>query len=211
MEQEESNAVLLRRAFDLLQRKVHDIHQRISYDCKEIPKEIVIAVYLVGSRLFGCHTEDSDFDLLAVVDDAVTSSKVTLASKVFKPQWSEDYGNRGPAGLLLLEEDDLNINIYHIRYFESLMQDNVVWIAMTFFSPPTATLYLRDSAHPVPFNLKKLNLKRVSLMDSEHNFLKAKKLMKENLIKKAKKNLVHGVRFLYLALQLCKPFYAKFR
>ena len=40
-------------------------------------------------------------------------------------------------------------------------------------------------------------------MDSEHNFLKAKKLMKENLIKKAKKNLIHGVRFLKLALQLC--------
>ena len=36
----------------------------------------MIAAYLVGSRLFQCHTKDSDYDLITVVDDATNSTKV---------------------------------------------------------------------------------------------------------------------------------------
>jgi len=51
------------------------------------------------------------------------------------------------------------------------------------------------------FRLRKIDLQRVALLDSRHLYAKAKRLFRTDTYT-AKKDLVHGIRFLYFAIQL---------
>jgi hypothetical protein len=60
-----------------------------------------------------------------------------------------------------------DINVYNSSYFNSLIQDNVVWILLVFFLPNFAVIYepssdLENGRRSIPFHFvfKKLNLKR---------------------------------------------------
>ena len=66
-----------------------------------------------------------------------------------------------------------------------------------------------------PFELKMINLKRAALQgnfffnanqlaDGSHNLAKGRRLWSEGDKKKAKKNVVHGLRYLDFAMQLAK-------
>ena len=47
---------------------------------------------------------------------------------------------------------------------------------------------------PFQFNLRFINLRKAALQDGSHNLVKAKRLFLEGDIRKAKKNVVHGLR-----------------
>jgi len=40
------------------------------------------------------------------------------------------------SGLKLIEKGELNCNVYHIHYFQNLIEDNVVWAVLCLFLPP---------------------------------------------------------------------------
>jgi hypothetical protein len=59
--------------------------------------------------------------------------------------------------LITKEDEKLNLNVYHIKYFQSLIHENVVWAVMCLFlpeqhvwMPPSETIaYLPHSFHTV--------------------------------------------------------------
>jgi hypothetical protein len=58
------------------------------------------------------------------------------------------------------------------------------------------------TVHPIQFSISFLS--KVVLMDCLHNFNKAKRSWKEKNYSKARKNLVHGLRWLEFAEQMAR-------
>eukprot|EP01119_Soliformovum_irregulare_P019879 TRINITY_DN6383_c0_g1_i4.p1 TRINITY_DN6383_c0_g1~~TRINITY_DN6383_c0_g1_i4.p1 ORF type:complete len:501 (+),score=162.43 TRINITY_DN6383_c0_g1_i4:56-1558(+) len=133
------------------------------------------AVYLFGSRMHNLQTPSSDWDFLCIVD-----------------------GEYYP-GPKLFEVGNLNTNLFHRQYFQLLLDENVIWVVMTQFLPKRC-VWLDEAG--MTFRLRKNCLKKVVLMDANHNWMKAKRLWKEGDKNKSKKNIVHGLRYLDYALQL---------
>lgn len=90
-----------------------------SFICKNWPDYTTIPIYniyLFGSRyylsrkfliilrLHNIHTPNSDYDYISII------------------------GGKYFPGPQLIEKDDVNINFYHVDYWKSLLDDNVVWL-----------------------------------------------------------------------------------
>jgi predicted nucleotidyltransferase len=71
----------------------------------------VVNVYLFGSRAHGLATLESDYDVMAVIESTDGSDD--------KP------GSR----LLDFESHNLSITVFHLTFFCSLVQENVVWVS----------------------------------------------------------------------------------
>ena len=137
-------------------------------------------VYLFGSRLYQCHNEESDYDFICLV-----TGEYFDGSKLF-------------------EGEDLNVNIYHWDYFEHLLKENMIWAVMLAYTPSE---YIWKETRKLSFTIDLNRLKTSALQDASHNWAKAKRLCtQESLrnIKVSKKNIVHGIRYLNLVLQICK-------
>ncbi|KAL6062794.1 hypothetical protein QOT17_011939 [Balamuthia mandrillaris] len=138
------------------------------------------ALFIFGSRCHGVSSASSDCDMVAIVSG---------------------HYYEGP---FLIEKEDININFYHEDYFRLLLDENVVWCVMLLFLPADRFVLRRDQRFLTRccFALRKTNLRKAAIADAKHNYQKAKRLWKEGELYKAKKNLVHGIRFLLLAVQL---------
>lgn len=66
--------------------------------------------------------------------------------------------------------------------------------------------YVWKETFPFDFKLQLINLRKAALQDGSHSLAKAKRLWSEGHQLKAKKNLVHGLRFLNFAKQLIDTF-----
>jgi predicted nucleotidyltransferase len=132
-------------------------------------------IYLFGSRLYKCHNEQSDYDFIVLVE-----GEYFFGSK-------------------LIETDLVNLNIYHLDYFNELLKENIVWAIMLYYIPPE---FIFQENIKLDFKIRIPSLKKSTLMDASHNYAKAKRLWFANDIKKSKKNIVHGLRYLLLAKQL---------
>jgi hypothetical protein len=139
-------------------------------------------VYLFGSRLYQCHSDDSDYDFICVLGG--------------------DYFD----GSKLFQSDLLNVNVYHWEYFKHLLKENMVWAAML-INVPREFVWKEQMSLSDHFVLDLNRLKNSALQDASHNWAKAKRLcIQESLrnIKVSKKNIVHGIRYLRMTLQLCQ-------
>jgi len=132
-------------------------------------------VYLFGSRAYGTHLPGADYDLIAIVE--------------------------GPyfEGPKLIEEKDVNVNLYHRVYFSYMLKECLVWCLLVLFLP--REFVLKEDIK-FTWHLSKLKLRKSAYLDSKHNFQKAKRSWKEGDIYKAKKNIVHGIRYLQFGIQL---------
>jgi hypothetical protein len=97
-------------------------------------------------------------------------------------------------------------NIYSLNNPSELMNQCVTWALQVLYVPPSC-IWKEDKK--LSFSLKLRNLKRAGIhanfmnltltievqLDAEHCFAKAKKLWKEKLFYKAKKNLGHALRY----------------
>jgi predicted nucleotidyltransferase len=148
--------------------------------------ENIYCIFLFGSRLYNCHRETSDYDFISIVGGSYFDN-----SK-------------------LLESDGVNVNCYHIDYVKYLIRMNVVWVLMLcsqYF--PQHCVYLRnielrfDFEHDFDLHC----LKNTVHTDSAHNWAKAKKYCVQKGFRDediSRKNVIHAIRHLRLALQLCR-------
>ena len=94
-----------------------------------------------------------------------------------------------------------NINLYHIKFFEETIKQHLFASLICLFLPPQ---FVWMENHKFTFELKLLNLRKATLQDGSHNLAKAKRLFNQGEQKIAKKNLVHGLRYLNFGQQLVK-------
>lgn len=133
-------------------------------------------VYLVGSQIYGTARPDSDYDLILVCD--------------------------GPYfyGLVFVENVQFQISIYHHQFFASELEKHLFLPVLCMFLPLEYRWMEKIKFH---FCLKLPNLRKATLQEASHNYQKAKRLFtKEKNPLKAKKNIVHGLRYLNYAKQL---------
>ncbi len=114
-------------------------------------------IYLFGSRVYGTAKADSDWDLICIVS-----------------------GQYFP-GPKLIENEALNVNFYHQDYFQTLLDENVIWGTFFNFNEVVVqNLYLpKDCVWlenvKFQFRMRKICLKKATIMDADHNFNKAKR------------------------------------
>ncbi|ELR15707.1 uncharacterized protein ACA1_378260 [Acanthamoeba castellanii str. Neff] len=108
-------------------------------------RETLRNVYVFGSRVHQCHQPDADYDLIAIVE--------------------------GPyfEGPKLIEEGDLNVNLYHRVYFTLLLKECLVWCLLVLFLPRRFVL---KEEIKLPWQMRKLNVRKSALLDSKHNLQK---------------------------------------
>jgi predicted nucleotidyltransferase len=195
---------------------------------------VLHTVILFGSRLCGTATRNSDYDFIVVVSDEVDFfSGPKLVEKTIKIDqsalenldllkkeefvssriWKEEINSPGH-----LEEFTININVYHQKYFEFLLSENIIWVVMLLFVPSEFVWFEKLDTNSIQhlqenkivnrrfsFQIRKQCLKKAVLMDCLHNFAKAKRswTVEKNIIK-GKKNLIHGLRYLDYSIELCK-------
>lgn len=135
----------------------------------------ILNLYLFGSRLSGCHTKDSDYDFICIIES-----------------------NRSIYGIHTIIEGIYNINIYHYEYFLKLIENNVIFMVKCLFLPKE--FILMETVKP-KFQLRKLELLRCLELDLDHHLAKSKYQWKED-IKVGKKNFIHGLRWAYFTIQL---------
>eukprot|EP01124_Arcella_intermedia_P006836 TRINITY_DN14131_c0_g1_i1.p1 TRINITY_DN14131_c0_g1~~TRINITY_DN14131_c0_g1_i1.p1 ORF type:complete len:651 (-),score=166.09 TRINITY_DN14131_c0_g1_i1:9-1961(-) len=154
-----------------------DFAQKIEVLIEELYSGLyqVLNIYLFGSRLHQCATQSSDYDYIVILE-----GPYFFGSKVH-------------------DDGIFNLNSYHRKHFQDLITENIVWAMMVNWLPQSCIL---KETHKFSENIRLPTLKRAILMDSSHNFAKAKRLWMEGDHKKAKKNIVHGLRWLMFGEQI---------
>lgn len=156
----------------------------------QIPEETVINAYPYGSRIFGVSRPDSDWDMIVVVDDFVGPLvKAARFPGATLPGFEE--------GVVLTEK--LDVTVYHKRYWDWMLRENVIKILMCMAIPKSMVLLEKE---PMKFEINFQRLK-VNLYDN----IKAcertsRKFWNDNQIWNSKKQLLHGLRVADIATQL---------
>ena len=132
-------------------------------------------LYLFGSRIWGYAKENADYDFICTVSGQYYT---------------------GPK---LIEYLNLNVNIFHEDYFQFLLDENIIWIIMTLFFPKE---FCWQEKRKYSFEFRKNRLRKSVLMDCLHNYNKAKRSWREGNLSKARKNLVHGLRYEFTTFYL---------
>jgi predicted nucleotidyltransferase len=139
-------------------------------------KDLILNVYIFGSRLYGYATNQSDWDFVIIVD-----------GEYF-------------AGPKLIEKGLLNLNLYHRDYFQFLMDENVIWIIMFTWIPNE---FVWQRKLNFSWKLRKNCVNKMISLDVQHNFSKAKRLWKNpKTMLVAKKNLLHCKRWIEYGKQI---------
>ena len=85
-------------------------------------KRQIRSLYVWGSRLYGCHNEESDYDLIAVVSGC-------------------DYFDQ----IVVKKSGDYEVTIIHEKKFSELLKDHLFWVVLLVFYPRRAVI-LEDSS-----------------------------------------------------------------
>lgn len=139
--------------------------------------------------MYQCHKPDSDFDFIGICDGDYFYAYRMIDTTV--P--NEKYPN-APAV-------SVNINMMHILYFKESLKDAFINSVMLCYIPKQFVLQELIDIHS-EFVLHLPNIRQSVQMDSTHNFAKAKRLWRQGDYYTAKKNIVHGIRYLNYSLQL---------
>ncbi len=144
------------------------------FETRDRIDESMIRIYSYGSRVYGCHTEESDHDFIVIVkydgelDYNVDSSVLNSNFKVFSEQ-------------TFIKK----IKDHHISALECIFQDE---------NDP----YLKY------FDLDKAKLRRSISGTASNSFVKAKKKMKQGDYYIGKKSLFHSLRILGFGIQIAE-------
>eukprot|EP01122_Echinamoeba_exundans_P007208 TRINITY_DN2159_c0_g1_i1.p1 TRINITY_DN2159_c0_g1~~TRINITY_DN2159_c0_g1_i1.p1 ORF type:complete len:660 (-),score=80.47 TRINITY_DN2159_c0_g1_i1:104-1909(-) len=95
----------------------------------------------------------------------------------------------------------IELTLFHSDYWQELISGNLITSLLVCYAPKEFRVL---EEYVVPVEIKIPTLQRTVRMDSSHNYNKARRLFREGDIYTAKKNFVHGLRYLLFALQLIK-------
>eukprot|EP01129_Flabellula_baltica_P005859 TRINITY_DN2147_c0_g1_i3.p1 TRINITY_DN2147_c0_g1~~TRINITY_DN2147_c0_g1_i3.p1 ORF type:complete len:273 (+),score=48.79 TRINITY_DN2147_c0_g1_i3:306-1124(+) len=138
----------------------------------------ILNIYLFGSRLHQCDSIDSDYDYNVIVQGDYFFGCVPCIG-----EW-------------------INVNCYHVDHWRDFLRDNVIWAVMMCWLP-SSFVVLETVSFDV--GLRYPALQKAVITDASHNFVKAKRLWhQEGDYDKSKKNVVHGLRWLYFGLQVLR-------
>lgn len=132
----------------------------------------VVAVFRSGSRLYGCHDENSDEDFVAIIDGTKTNDLV------FRPR--------------------INVIIQSQQHFKKALEEHSMLALECLFSPASHRL----KPGPVfPFTLDRRALAAKALATSASDYRKAERRWPEEVLA-SKRKLYHSVRVLMFADQI---------
>jgi hypothetical protein len=145
----------------------------------EIQKDLILGIYLYGSRLHQCHSENSDFDLFIVYN----------IEKINKIKENEKYQISG--------------HLMDLKTYKSLIENHDAVILLTLWMKNEQIIFETEEMlkyrKSVFIDVKRiersfLDVERMCLLRSKRYFNKDKK--------KSLKNFVHGIRFLIFGNQI---------
>lgn len=136
-------------------------------------KDGLHSAYKVGSRVYGCHTAESDSDYLVVLNTRGGRSDL-----LFRP--------------------GINITVHTLDTFRTALDDHSIFALECLFAPPRAVL---KQGPPFPFKLDKQKLIDRAKKTSDSDRQKAEKLFDVEW-EPSKKKLYHSIRVLLFAKQI---------
>lgn len=143
-----------------------------------ISKAETLAVFLLGSRLWGSAKENSDFDLFIVTTKKRGSEATAMHSRNLDA--------------IVMTVDELNSRVERMRLPEILLSDlpeECVWYVSGSFSPPS------------PKNFSRETLVNSVRAQSVKDWKRAEKLRARNELQHSQKVFIHTVRYALLARQ----------
>ena len=132
---------------------------------------------------------DSDYDFIGIA-----SGQYFYAYRLLEAEIPAEHS---PTGQSL----SVSINLQHETYFKETLDDAFINSVMLVYLPPEF-VFLEQIDIRSSYILYLPNLRQCIQMDSTHNAAKAKRLWRECDFYTAKKNVLHGIRYLKYALQL---------
>jgi len=138
-------------------------------------------IYQYGSRVHGCHDANSDYDFLVIVD-----------GQPFKRLRVQEF-----------PELNVSVSVMHYQFFLEELNACSITLLRLIFLPPQ--FKLREQISFDKFKPSRANLKQSVVKTSRQVFpLKAKRKWIEGDKRTAMKNIVHGIRHLSFAIQICE-------
>lgn len=106
------------------------------------PEFTVLDVYLFGSRMYQCHKPSSDYDFVVIVDGVFFYS-----SKLIEPVITLDTG----------ESIELNLSLFHVEYYQNILNSNFINAIMTYYAPDD---YILQKKSNLTFKMKIPSIQR---------------------------------------------------
>jgi predicted nucleotidyltransferase len=145
----------------------------------EIETNLILAVYIYGSRIYGTNNKDSDWDYSIVVEDTVKIPNMTI------------------------ELQKMDFNLYQKSNFIEEIKNHYMPVLENIFSPSTLKFEKINFSEYFELDLGSLRVGVSSI--SSKCFHYSKILWNKELdFKKSKKNVFHSIRYLLEGIQIAK-------
>jgi hypothetical protein len=135
-------------------------------------------IYQYGSRVYGCNTDASDYDFIAIQDGLETKSEIII--------------------------DNINITVYNNTEFEKEIEQHEISIFECLFLPADKIV---KEERKFEFNLSLPQLRKSISEKASNSFVKAKKklIVAEDFAPYiGKKSLFHSFRIILFGIQIAK-------
>jgi predicted nucleotidyltransferase len=145
----------------------------------EIETELILAVYIYGSRVYGTNNKESDWDYSIVVEDSVKTQNNTI------------------------ERNSVDFNLYQKSIFIQEIKNHYMPVLENIFAPSTLKYEKIDFSEYFELDLASL---RVGVSSISSKCFHYSKILwnKEQDFKKSKKNVFHSIRYLLEGIQIAK-------
>lgn len=156
--------------------KEHPFLKELSEDSEFINFDI-LNIYMYGSRVYGTHSEKSDYDYIMVTSTIITD------------------------GVTQFFKDNINVTIYNKHEFSKLIAEHEISILECIFLPNDMKYETIEFA----FNLDRSKLREAISAKASNSWVKAKKKMtveKDLDMYVGQKSLFHSLRILKFGTQL---------
>lgn len=159
------------------------------------PSSQKLNIYLTGSRVYGTHTDESDFDFYVIVSEDYYNT--LKEHPLYKNQWCTN--NIGYQCLYL---KSININLYTVNTFYQKLEEN--WLqALMCENLPQQFIWKHDFEFKYKIYLRRLGRSVIGEAGKHFEMARRKWTGKGNCYKE-KKYLVHAFRDLLIGIQFVK-------
>ena len=144
---------------------------------KQIDLDKVLNVYLYGSKVYQCDTENSDTDYIIIYEQDIDISDTIIS-----------------------ESNNLNATLISPKYFQKMLDEQHITAIECFFLRNG----WKYETQKFNFNLDLIKLRKSISSTSSNSWVKCKKKFKDNEEWIGKKSLFHSLRILDFGIQLSK-------